>query len=269
MPHPFSSTYSKCLTRLVTHHHTAHAELDPTTRVITSGNLIGPDHDHFTRSMNLTSLRVLHICRQVAAAYSDQFQRRYHRFHPGLPPDTKKALQSKHIHLMVGIYRTCSEKSIPLRHWFRAQFEILSKMDCVYITTCSGPNALKRYEDWDAKQSSRFVNREDRKAALDVSLYTVIEASILDSHLVALKHWDRCKLYDPPGLGAMFLVLYPQVSAWYLVAQESVRELVETGQWTDPVVLKRLKQFKSNPRVRSSCAMGLDAAVEIHGRLEL
>lgn len=269
MPHPFAATYSKCLTRLVSLHHTAHAELDSTSRVITSGTLIGSGHEHFDRALNIASLRVLHICRQVAQAYSEQFQQRYHRFHPGLAKDPKKALEYKYLHVLVGIYRTCSERSIPLRHWFRAQFETLSKMDCVYIATCSGPNALKRYEDWAARQTSRFKDREDRNAALNTSLYTVIEASILDSHLMALKHWEHYKTFDPPCLGAMFLALYPQVSAWYLVAQESVRELLDAGLWTDATVMKRLKQFKSNPRVRASCQMGLDAAVENHGRLEL
>ncbi len=260
--------YGKCLKRL---------SVPPPSHVVellapsanSSDSLIGSSNPHFNRALSLAALRILHLARQTALAYSEQFQRQYGTFHPGLPADPLQALKSKNLPILVGIYSICSEESIPLRHWFRAQFDILHKMKQVYLVTCSGPNALRRYRDWASKQEKRYVNTEDRKRALDSSLYQTIETSILDSHLVALRHWDHIKSFDPPSLGAAILVLYPQVSAWYLVSHQCVRELIQDGLWSDPVVVNRLNQYKKLSRVRSSCEMGLDAAIELHGKLEL
>lgn len=259
-------TYTRCLKWLSPPQRALMAELQAPA---TSDCLISDTHPHFNRALSLSATRLLHLCRSVASAYSEQFQRKYGRFHPGLSRDNKTALKSKHLPLFTNIYCICAEHNIPLRHWFRAQFDVLSKMPCVYVTACSGPNALKRYEDWKSNQSTRFINHGDRKAALDRSIYRIIEASILDSHLVALKHWERIRLFEPPTLGAGILTLYPQVSAWYLVSHPSVRAILAAGLWSDPVVMDRLKQYNSVARIRSSCQMGLDAAIENHGTLEL
>lgn len=264
--HPFVAPYTKCLKWLSPPTRAHLANLQPTA---IDSSLIDQKHPHFDRALELSAARLLHLCRPVARAYAEQFQRKYGRHYPGLSLDNTKAMQSKNLSLLLSIYALCSEHDIQLRHWFRAQFDILSKMKQVYLNACSGPNALKRYQDWIERQPTRFVNRLDRAAALDKSFYTQIEASVLDSHLVALQHWNRIKDFEPPTVGAGILVLYPQVSAWYLVSHAGVRDILEAGMWYDPVVASKLKQYKKIARIRSSCDMALDAAIENHGSLEV
>jgi hypothetical protein len=232
-----------------------------------NGNSISSESSHFKRALYLSQVRLLHLAKPVALAWSEQVQRKYHRKQLCIPVGFSDAVHCVSLPVLVSIYRICAENKIDLRGWFRSQFDRLGSVGFVYVGMCSGTNALRRYREWEVRQGGRFTRSEDREKALGSSIYKQIEQSIEDSHEVALKMSSKIRSMEPPNNVAGLLAMYPQVSAWYLVAHNDIRGFLETGEWDDPALMKHLQQFKKDKRIQVSCSMGLEASIESQGSL--
>lgn len=223
------------------------------------------------RSLQIHLARILHVANQVAAIYSDEVQRYNKRTVTVLSADPLKAIDSKQLALLLSIQEFVSRHGIPVRHWFRAQFDLCKvpkSMSHIPINMCHGPNAFQRYETWNRRQSKRFIRTEDRTRILDTSFTSEVANSIRLSHQFAVAELSNPARVFPPSQAGALWELFPEVSAWYLVAHDEFRvKYLESGACLASSIVKHYQQYKSNRKIREACNRALLQAIDQLGDL--
>lgn len=225
-----------------------------------------------TRSFQVHLARIYHVADSIAQAYLDQVRR------VGGPPmqmlssNPMKALhKSKHLALLLSIAKFVADNDIPVKHWFRAQFDLLRPPPhCVVIpiTVCHGPNAAIRYDDWARRQESRFTHADDRGTALDSSVSKAISEAINFSHQTVLSAIPLATEFQLFSMEMFLWELFPSISAWYLVAHVGFRQdFLETGACLAPTVVEHFKQYKRDPVIKTICDRAMLASTDTLGDL--
>lgn len=220
-----------------------------------------------TRTTRIAILRLVHITRSTYKEFWKSKPPMNSRI--ALPSPTMEILRHKNTPLLLTIFWFCQAEKIPLRHWFTAQFDTLKRIPFIWITCFYGPNAMKRYLDWDYKLARKFIRTEDREQSFNKTLKLTIRNAVFAGHRDALKWQPVFKEIQPPTTSAALAYINTYVPAWYLVAHQAFRdEILEPGILDSGNLVKLWTQYKKSPWARKFCHDALEEAETRYGKLE-